>query len=197
MNQTTDKAIINNMNLNLNITTESNSNSYSVISKKKFYNSNNNSNNNSYNNINVKKNKFSNKCSSKNNLNKKRPCYLFIKSQNTSPFSTSQKKKRKNHSTLIQNSSMTIGLLKKNKIANALKNLFLFLSNKNNQIDIFKINKSKIPEDAIKLVQYIIHNCEKNQRIITIKEFIMKGTLLFDNLTFEEQISILNFRNGK
>jgi len=197
MNQTTDKAIINNMNLNLNITTESNSNSYSVISKKKFYNSNNNSNNNSYNNINVKKNKFSNKCSSKNNLNKKRPCYLFIKSQNTSPFSTSQKKKRKNHSTLIQNSSMTIGLLKKNKIANALKNLFLFLSNKNNQIDIFKINKNKIPEDAVKLVQYIIHNCEKNQRIITIKEFIMKGTLLFDNLTFEEQISILNFRNGK
>ena len=196
MNQTTDKAIINNMNLNLNITTESNNNSYSVISKKKFYNSNNNSNNNSYNNINMNK-KFSNKCSSKNNLNKKRPCYLFIKSQNTSPLSTSQKKKKKNHSTLIQNSSMTIGLMKKNKIANSLKNLFLYLSNNNNQIDIFKINKNKIPEDAIKLVQYIIHNCEQNQRIITIKEFIMKGTLLFDNLTFEEQISILNFRNDK
>ena len=196
MNQTTDKAIINNMNLNLNITTESNNNSYSVISKKKFYNSNNNSNNNSYNNINMNK-KFSNKCSSKNNLNKKRPCYLFIKSQNTSPLSTSQKKNKKNHSTLIQNSSMTIGLMKKNKIANSLKNLFLYLSNNNNQIDIFKINKNKIPEDAIKLVQYIIHNCEQNQRIITIKEFIMKGTLLFDNLTFEEQISILNFRNDK
>ena len=196
MNQTTDKAIINNMNLNLNITTESNNNSYSVISKKKFYNSNNNSNNNSYNNINMNK-KFSNKCSSKNNLNKKRPCYLFIKSQNTSPLSTSQKKKKKNHSTLIQNSSMTIGLMKKNKIANSLKNLFLYLSNNNNQIDIFKINKNKIPEDAIKLVQYIIHDCEQNQRIITIKEFIMKGTLLFDNLTFEEQISILNFRNDK
>ena len=196
MNQTTDKAIINNMNLNLNITTESNNNSYSVISKKKFYNSNNSSNNNSYNNINVK-NKISNKCSSKNNLNKKRPCYLFIKSQNTSPLSTSQKKKKKNHSTLIQNSSLTIGLLKKNKIANSLKNLFLYLSNKNNQIDIFKINKNKIPEDAIKLVQYIIHNCEQNQRILTIKEFIMKGTLLFDSLTTEEQISILNFRNEK
>ena len=196
MNQTTDKAIINNMNLNLNITTESNNNSYSVISKKKFYNSNNNSNNNSYNNINMNK-KFSNKCSSKNNLNKKRPCYLFIKSQNTSPLSTSQKKKKKNHSTLIQNSSMTIGLMKKNKIANSLKNLFLYLSNNNNQIDILKINKNKSPEDAIKLVQYIIHNCEQNQRIITIKEFIMKGTLLFDNLTFEEQISILNFRNDK
>ena len=196
MNQTTDKAIINNMNLNLNITTESNNKSYSVISKKKFYNSNNSSNNNSYNNINVK-NKISNKCSSKNNLNKKRPCYLFIKSQNTSPLSTSQKKKKKNHSTLIQNSSLTIGLLKKNKIANSLKNLFLYLSNKNNQIDIFKINKNKIPEDAIKLVQYIIHNCEQNQRIITIKEFIMKGTLLFDSLTTEEQISILNFRNEK
>ena len=196
MNQTTDKAIINNMNLNLNITTESNNNSYSVISKKKFYNSNNSSNNNSYNNINVK-NKISNKCSSKNNLNKKRPCYLFIKSQNTSSLSTSQKKKKKNHSTLIQNSSLTIGLLKKNKIANSLKNLFLYLSNKNNQIDIFKINKNKIPEDAIKLVQYIIHNCEQNQRILTIKEFIMKGTLLFDSLTTEEQISILNFRNEK
>ena len=196
MNQTTDKAIINNMNLNLNITTESNNNSYSVINKKKFYNSNNSSNNNSYNNINVK-NKISNKCSSKNNLNKKRPCYLFIKSQNTSPLSTSQKKKKKNHSTLIQNSSLTIGLLKKNKIANSLKNLFLYLSNKNNQIDIFKINKNKIPEDAIKLVQYIIHNCEQNQRIITIKEFIMKGTLLFDSLTTEEQISILNVRNEK
>ena len=196
MNQTTDKAIINNMNLNLNITTESNNNSYSVISKKKFYNSNNSSNNNSYNNINVK-NKISNKCSSKNNLNKKRPCYLFIKSQNTSSLSTSQKKKKKNHSTLIQNSSLTIGLLKKNKIANSLKNLFLYLSNKNNQIDIFKINKNKIPEDSIKLVQYIIHNCEQNQRIITIKEFIMKGTLLFDSLTTEEQISILNFRNEK
>ena len=196
MNQTTDKAIINNMNLNLNITTESNNKSYSVISKKKFYNSNNSSNNNSYNNINVK-NKISNKCSSKNNLNKKRPCYLFIKSQNTSSLSTSQKKKKKNHSTLIQNSSLTIGLLKKNKIANSLKNLFLYLSNKNNQIDIFKINKNKIPEDAIKLVQYIIHNCEQNQRILTIKEFIMKGTLLFDSLTTEEQISILNFRNEK
>ena len=196
MNQTTDKAIINNMNLNLNITTESNNNSYSVINKKKFYKSNNNSNNNSYNNINVK-NKFSSKCFSKNNLNKKRPCYLFIKSQNTSPPSTSQKKKKKNHSTLIQSSSMTIGLLKKYKIANSLKNLFLYLSNNNNQIDIFKINKNKIPEDAIKLVQYIMHNCEQNQRIITIKEFIMKGTLLFDYLTFEEQISILNFRNDK
>ena len=143
------------------------------------------------------KNKISNKCSSKNNLNKKRPCYLFIKSQNASSLSTSQKKKKKNHSTLIQNSSLTIGLLKKNKIANSLKNLFLYLSNKNNQIDIFKINKNKIPEDAIKLVQYIIHNCEQNQRIITIKEFIMKGTLLFDSLTTEEQISILNFRNEK
>ena len=182
INETIDKSSQNNMNLNLNITSENN-NSYSLKNRKKTKS----------NNSKPIKNKFNNKCSSKSNLNKKRPGYLFIKSQNSSPPSTSRKKK-KNHSTLFQNSSLTIGLLKRNKIANSLKNIFNFLSNKNNRIDIFKINKNNnIPDDIIKPIQHIIQNCEQNQGAISSKEFIMKGSLLFDKLTIEEQISILNF----
>jgi hypothetical protein len=183
INETIDKSSQNNMNLNLNITSDNN-NSYSLKNRKKTRS----------NNSKPIKNKFNIKCSSKSNLNKKRPCYLFIKSQNSSPPSTSRKKK-KNHSTLIQNSNLTIGLLKRNKIANSLKNIFNFLSNKNNRIDIFKINKNNnVPEDIIKPIQHIIQNCEQNQGAISSKEFIMKGSLLFDKLTIEEQISILKFR---
>ena len=182
INETIDKSSQNNINLNLNITSENN-NSYSLKNRKKTKS----------NNSKPIKNKFNNKCSSKSNLSKKRPGYLFIKSQNSSPPSTSRKKK-KNHSTLFQNSSLTIGLLKRNKIANSLKNIFNFLSNKNNRIDIFKINKNNnIPDDIIKPIQHIIQNCEQNQGAISSKEFIMKGSLLFDKLTIEEQISILNF----
>ena len=183
INETIDKSSQNNMNLNLNVTSENN-NSYSLKNRKKTKS----------NNSKPIKNKFNNKCSSKSNLNKKRPCYLFIKSQNSSPPSTSRKKK-KNHSTLLQNTSLTIGLLKRNKIANSLKNIFNFLSNKSNRIDIFKINKNNnIPDDIIKPIQHIIQNCEQSQGAISSKEFIMKGSLLFDKLTIEEQISILNFR---
>ena len=183
INETIDKSSVNNMNLNLNITSENN-NSYSLKNRKKTKS----------NNSKPVKNKINNKSSSKSNLNKKKPCYLFIKSQNSSPPSTSRKKK-KNHSTLIQNSSLTIGLLKRNKIANSLKDIFNFLSNDNNRIDIFKINKNNnIPDDIIKPMQHIIQNCEQNQGAISSKEFIMKGSLLFDKLTIEDQISILNFR---
>ena len=188
INETIDKAIINNMNLNLNITTESNNNSYSFKNRKKL--------NNNY-CINLK-NKLSNKCS-KSNLNRKRPCNLFIKSQKSSTSSTSRNKRKKNHSTLIQNSNLTLNLLKKNKIIGALKEIFYILSNKNNQIDVFKINKNNfiIPDDIIKSVLYIIHNCELNKRIVTIKEFVLKGTLLFENLPFEDQITILNYNKDK
>ena len=183
INETIDKSSVNNMNLNLNITSENN-NSYSLKNRKKTKS----------NNSKPVKNKINNKSSSKSNLNKKKPCYLFIKSQNSSPPSTSRKKK-KNHSTLIQNSNLTIGLLKKSKIANSLKDIFNFLSNNNNRIDIFKINKNNnIPDDIIKPMQHIIQNCEQNQGAISSKEFIMKGSLLFDKLTIEDQISILNFR---
>ena len=190
INKTIDKAIINNMNLNLNLTTENNNNSYSFKNKKTKKHSCTNL-----------KNNLNNKCCSKSNLNKKRPCYLFIKNQNSSPLSTSSrnKKTKKNNSTLLQNSNLTLNLLKKNKIACALKEIFYFLSNKNNKIDIFKINKNNfiIPDDIIKSVQCIIQNCEKNKNIINIKDFILKGTLLFDSFPFEEQISILNFTNDK
>ena len=190
INKTIDKAIINNMNLNLNLTTENNDNSY-IFKNKKIK---------KHSCINLK-NKTNNKCCSKSNLNKKRPCYLFIKSQNFSPPSTSSrnKKRKKNNSTLLQNSNLNINLLKKNKIVWALKEIFYFLSNKKNQIDIFKINKNNfiIPDDIIKSVQYIIQNCDKNKNIINIKDFILKGTILFDNFPFEEQISILNFNNDK
>ena len=189
INETNDKPIINNMNLNVNITTDSNNHSYSYKNKKKI----------SSNYCTNLKNKINNKISCKSNLNKKRPCHLFIKSQNSSPPSTSRNmNKKKNHSTLLQNSSLTINLLKKNKIAASLKEVFYYLSNKSNQIDIFKINKNSfvIPEDIIKSVQYILQNCEKNKGCINIKEFIFKGTLLFDNLPFEEQIMILNFNSN-
>jgi hypothetical protein len=183
INETIDKSSQNNMNLNLNITSENN-NSYSLKNRKKTKS----------NNSKPIKNKSINKFPSKTNLNKKRPCYLFIKSQNSSPPSTSRKKK-KNHSTLLQNSSLTIGLMKRNKIANSLKNIFNFLSNKDNRIDIFKINKNNnIPDDIIKPIQHIIQNCEQSQGAISSKEFIMKGSLLFGKLAIEEQISILNFR---
>ena len=187
INDTSDKAIINNMNLNLNITTESNNNSYSYKNRKKF-------SNNYCPNL---KNNINNKIVTKPNLNKKRPCYLFIKSQNSSPLSSSRSQRRKkNHSTLLQNSNININLLKKNKIVGALKEIFHLLSNKSSQIDIYKINKNNnliIPNDIAKSAQFIIQNCEKNKNIINIKEFILKGSLLFDSLPFDEQISILNF----
>ena len=47
----------------------------------------------------------------------------------------------------------------------------------------------------IKPIQHIIQNCEQNQGVINVKEFIKKGTLLFNRLTIKEQISILNFLN--
>ena len=187
INDTIDKAIINNMNLNLNITTQSNSNSYSFKNKKKL-------NSNYCPNL---KNNLNNKISSKSNLNKKRPCYLFIKSQNSSPPSTSRSKRRKkNHSTLLQNSNININLLKKNKITNSLKHIFYIISNKTNKIDISKINKNNnifIPDDIAKSVLFIIQNCEKNKNIINNKEFILKGAFLFDCLPLDEQISILNY----
>ena len=189
INETNDNPIINNMNLNLNITTESNNNSYSCKNKIR-------SSCNFCKNV---KNKMNNKIPYKNNLNKKRPCYLFIKSQNSSPPSTSRNKNlKKNHSTLLQNSNLKIKLLKKNKITEALKELFYCLSNKRNQIDIFKINKNNfiIPDDIIKSVQFILKNCEKNKGSVSIKEFILKGTILFDSLPFEEQIMILNLNNN-
>ena len=187
INDTIDKAIINNMNLNLNITTQNNSNSYSFKNKKKL-------NSNYCPNL---KNNLNNKISSKSNLNKKRPCYLFIKSQNSSPPSTSRSKRRKkNHSTLLQNSNININLLKKNKITNSLKHIFYIISNKTNKIDISKINKNNnifIPDDIAKSVLFIIQNCEKNKNIINNKEFILKGAFLFDCLPLDEQISILNY----
>ena len=189
INEINDNQIFNNMNLNLNITTESNyNNSYSLKNKRRI----------SSNYCTNLKNKINNKIPCKSNLNKKRPCYLFIKSQNSSPPSTSRNNNKKNnHSTLLQNTSLKINLLKNNKIAKALKELFYFISNKSNQIDIFKINKNSfiIPDDIIKSVQYILQNCEQKKGTITIKEFILKGTILFDSLPFEDQIMILNFNN--
>jgi hypothetical protein len=146
INETIDKAIINNMNLNLNITTESNNNSYSFKNKRKI-------NNNNFANL---KNKIINKCST--NINNKRPCYFFVESQNSSSPSTSRGKIKKNHNTLLQNSSLTINLLKKNKIVEALKEIFYYLSNNSDKIDVLKINKKNliIPEEMIKPVQKII-----------------------------------------
>lgn len=190
INNTIDKAFINNKNSNLNITTDGDNNSYSYKNKKKI----------SANYCTNLKNKLNKRSCSKSNLNKKRPCYLFIKSQNSSPPSTSREQRKKNnHSTLLQNSRLTINLLKKNKISKILKEIFYCLSNKNNQIDVFKINKNNaiLPDDIIKSVLCIIQNCERNKNIITIKEFILKGTILFDSFPFEEQISILNFSYDK
>ena len=68
------------------------------------------------------------------------------------------------------------------------------MSNDNNRIDIFKINKNNnIPDDIIKPMQHIIQNCEQNQGAISSKEFIMKGSLLFDKLTinFNDFVDIM------
>ena len=186
-NETSDKAIINNMNLNLNITAETNNNSYSFKNKRKI-------NNNNFANL---KNKIINKCPT--NINNKRPCYFFVESQNSSSPSTSRGKIKKNHNALFQNSSLTINLLKKNKIVEALKEIFYYLSNNSDKIDVLKINKKNliIPEEIIKPIQKIILNCKSKNNNIIIKDFILKGVLLFDSLLFEEKISILNFNYDK
>ena len=180
--EASDKALINNMNLNLNITAEANNNSYSFKNKRKI-------NNNNFANL---KNKIINKCST--NINNKRPCYFFVESQNSSSHSTSRGKIKKNHNTLLKNSSLTINLLKKNKIVEALKEIFYYLSNNSDKIDVLKINKKNliIPEEIIKPIQKIIRNCKSKNNNIIIKDFILKGVLLFDSLPFEEKISILN-----
>ena len=177
MNKTIYKALT--CDINLNSTKETNNNSYSYKNKKKIYSNNN------FDNL---KNKFRNKYST--NINKKRPCYLFIKSQNSSPPSTTRRKRKKNHSILLQNSC-----LRKKKLVGALKEIFNHLSNKKNKMNILKINKNNllILEDIIKPIQKIIQNCEQKNNIISIKDFVLKGALLFDNFPFEEQISILNF----
>ena len=184
VNETSDKAIINNMNLNLNITSETNNNSYSFKNKRKI-------NNNNFANL---KNKIINKCPT--NINNKNPCYFFIENQNSS--SSSRGKIKKNHNTLFQNSSLTINLLKRNKIVEALKEIFYYLSN-NSDNDVLKINKKNliIPEEIIKPIQKIIRNCNSKNNNIIIKDFILKGVLLFDSLPFEEKISILNFNYDK
>ena len=105
------------MNLYLNITTDGENNSYSYKNKKKITS-------NYCTNL---KNRLNKRSCSKTNLNKKRPCYLFIKSQNSSPPSTSREQRKKNnHSTLVKNSSLNINLLKKNKITKILKDILLF-----------------------------------------------------------------------
>ena len=85
------------------------------------------------------------------------------------------------------------------KIVEALKEIFYYLSNNSDKIDVLQINKKNliIPEEIIKPIQKIIRNCKSKNNNIIIKDFILKGVLLFDSLPFEEKISILNFNYDK
>jgi len=92
-------------------------------------------------------------------------------------------------------SFLTNNLFKKLRIMKALENIFNAYCNDNNVLDAFIIlNRKTIPSEIYNAISFIIKNCNKKGRFISLKEFVNKGIEIFEKLKTQEQISLINFK---
>ena len=94
-----------------------------------------------------------------------------------------------------EKSFLTNNLFKKFKIMKALEKIFNEYCNDNNVLDAFIIlNRKTIPAEIFSPVSFIIKNCNKKGRFVSLKEFVSKGIEIFEKLKTQEQKSIINFK---
>ena len=85
-------------------------------------------------------------------------------------------------------------MVTKNEIINSVKSIFCSISKNNKILDVFTlVNKKNIPEGIYEIVKKIISFCDKKKRFVEYNEFICQAFCLFEALTNEEKITILNF----
>ena len=120
-------------------------------------------------------------------------------------YLNSLNKKFQNDNTNIDNnikikddkekSFLTNNLFKKFKIMKSLEKIFNSYCNDNNVLDAFIIlNRKAIPSEIYGPVSFIVKNCNKKGRFISLKEFVRKGIDIFEKLKPQEQKSIINFK---
>jgi hypothetical protein len=137
----------------------------------------------SYGNISKKKQIFTNYMFYLNSFNKK------FQNDITNNNNYIKKKDDKEKSFLTNN------LYKKFKIMKALEKIFNAYCNDNNVLDAFIIlNRKTIPSEIYRPISFIIKNCNKKGRFISLKEFIDKGIEIFEKLNSQEEKSIINFK---
>ena len=94
-----------------------------------------------------------------------------------------------------EKSFLTNNLFKKFKIMKALEKIFNEYCNDHNVLDAFIIlNRKTIPAEIYSPVSFIVKNCNKKGRFVSLKEFVSKGIEIFEKLKTQEQKSIINFK---
>ena len=185
-------------------------NSHHLYYTNSISNNNNKSIKNNHNNTVNKKNKrliFSHNLNLQNSLNSNNSNnkdnsleYLKTKinnkicdeNKNTSNIKINMEK-RYYHLRLNKN-NITRKLQAKNDVMNSLKIIFNYIAKNNMILDVFTVvNKKNIPEEIYGIVKKIVRNCNKKKRFIEYNEFINQAFYLFDRLSNEEKITILNF----
>ena len=90
---------------------------------------------------------------------------------------------------------LTNNFFKKFKIMKALEKIFNDYCNENNVLDAFIIlNRKILPSEIYNPISFIIKNCDKKGRFISLKEFVNKGIEIFEKLKTHEQKAIINFK---
>ena len=126
----------------------------------------------------------------KNNFVKEYKNKVFINSK----ININDKKGFFAHHKLRSSNNLTENLITKNEIINSIKNIFCSIARNNKILDVFTlVNKKNIPEGIYEIVKKIISFCDKKKRFVEYNEFICQAFYLFETLTNEEKIIILNF----
>ena len=183
-----------NNNTNENSSKKRNNNIIKVRKNKRLIFSNNlNIGNSIYSTIssNNKDSSFDNyKHKTKNNFVKEYKNKVFINSK----ININDKKGFFAHHKLRSSNNLTENLITKNEIINSIKNIFCSIARNNKILDVFTlVNKKNIPEGIYEIVKKIISFCDKKKRFVEYNEFICQAFYLFETLTNEEKIIILNF----
>ena len=80
-----------------------------------------------------------------------------------------------------EKSFLTNNLFKKFKIMKALEKIFNEYCNDHNVLDAFIIlNRKTIPAEIYSPVSFIVKNCNKKGRFVSLKEFVSKGIEIFE-----------------
>ena len=183
-----------NNNTNENSSKKRNNNIIKVRKNKRLIFSNNlNIGNSIYSTIssNNKDSSFDNyKHKTKNNFVKEYKNKAFINSK----ININDKKGFFAHHKLRSSNNLTENLITKNEIINSIKSIFCSIAKNNKILDVFTlVNKKNIPEGIYEIVKKIISFCDKKKRFVEYNEFICQAFYLFETLTNEEKITILNF----
>ena len=184
----------NNRNTNENSCKKKNNNILKVRKNKRLIFSNNlNIGNSNYSTIssNYKDSSFDNfKHKTKNNIIKDYKNKVFINSK----ININDKKGFFAHHKLRSSNNLTENLITKNEIINSVKSIFCSIAKNNKILDVFTlVNKKNIPEGIYEIVKKIISFCDKKKRFVEYNEFICQAFYIFETLTNEQKITILNF----